>query len=134
MSPSRSIYTIIREFYELAEEGESSCKAALNSPIIDEILLSHENNPFELVVTEIFDTDCMLGVIYKMNLSYVGLTSCGLFPYHFDRVALPDTPSVSILLICLDLFISILILITCTLHMFLVYNFHIRWIIRRNEF
>lgn len=103
---------MIQEFYELAEQGEASCQAALNSPIIDEMLLSHEINPFDLVVTEIFDTDCMLGVIYKMNVSYVGLTSCGLFPYHFDRVALPDTPSVSIPSICL--FISNLILISCT--------------------
>lgn len=93
MPPSRSIYTIIQEFYELAELGELSCKAALNSSIIDDILRIHKNNPFDLVITEIFDTDCMLGVIHKMNTPYVGLTSCGLMPYHFDRVALPDTPS-----------------------------------------
>lgn len=88
---------MIQEFYELAAEGEMVCRAALNSSIIDDILHEHESNPFDLVVTEIFNTECMLGVIHKMNVPYVGLTSCGLMPYHFDRVATPDTPSVSIL-------------------------------------
>ncbi|XP_037024343.1 UDP-glycosyltransferase UGT5-like [Bradysia coprophila] len=91
--PSRSMYTLIHEFYELAAEGDLVCQAALNSSLIDDILRVHQNNPFDLVVTEIFNTECMLGVIHKMNVPYVGLTSCGLFPYHFDRVAMPDTPS-----------------------------------------
>ncbi|KAJ6645923.1 UDP-glycosyltransferase UGT5 [Pseudolycoriella hygida] len=91
--PSRSIYNIIQEFYELAAEGEMTCQAALSSSIIDDILETHRHNPFDLVVTEIFDTECVLGVIHKMNVPYVGLTSCGLMPYHFDRVAMPDTPS-----------------------------------------
>lgn len=89
------MYTIIQEFYELAAEGAMTCQAALNSSIIDHILRTHKSNPFDLVVTEIFATECMLGVIHKMNVPYVGLTSCGLMPYHFDRVAMPDTPSVS---------------------------------------
>lgn len=91
------MYSIIQEFYELAAEGEMVCRAALSSSIIiDDILHAHKSNPFDLVVTEIFNTECMLGVIHKMNVPYVGLTSCGLMPYHFDRVAMPDTPSVSI--------------------------------------
>lgn len=90
------MYTIVHEFYELAAEGELVCRAALNSSLIDDILQTHKNNPFDLVITEIFNTECMLGVIHKMNVPYVGLTSCGLMPYHFDRVAMPDTPSVRI--------------------------------------
>lgn len=81
----------------MAAEGELTCQAALSSSIIDDILQTHKENPFDLVVTEIFDTECMLGVIHKMNVTYIGLTSCGLMPYHFDRVATPDTPSVSII-------------------------------------
>jgi len=65
----------------------------LSSSIIDDLLQTHKSNPFDLVITEIFATECMLGVIHKMNVPYVGLASCGLFPYQFDRVALPDTPS-----------------------------------------
>lgn len=98
------MYTIIQEFYELAAEGDIVCRAALNSSLIDNILQVHKNNPFDLVITEIFNTECMLGVIHKMNVPYVGLTSCGLMPYHFDRVAMPDTPSVSILMYCTERF------------------------------
>lgn len=104
-----------------------TCQAALSSSIIDDILQTHENNPFDLVVTEIFATECMLGVIHKMNVPYVGLTSCGLMPYHFDRVAMPDTPSVSII----NYMIKMLRIPEFS---FAVHSIDIRWVFGRNEF
>lgn len=63
------------------------------SDSIDNILRLHKEQPFDLVITELFDSDCMLGVIYKMNVPYVGLSSCVMLPWLYDRIGLPDIPS-----------------------------------------
>ncbi|XP_055597965.1 UDP-glucosyltransferase 2-like [Uranotaenia lowii] len=81
------------EFYELADWGFSSCEAALGSPALDEVLKLHRSKPFELIVTEFFSTDCMLGLAHVMNVPFVGLSSCALMPWHYDRIGLPDSPA-----------------------------------------
>lgn len=53
----------------------------------------HRKQPFEVVVTELFNADCMLGTIYKLAIPYVSLSSCALMPWHYDRIGLPDVPS-----------------------------------------
>lgn len=44
-------------------------------------------------MTEFFVTDCVLGIAYKLDVPFVGLSSCALMPWHYDRVGLLDTPS-----------------------------------------
>lgn len=89
----RSYLTHFYEMFELAKWGKIACETAINSSVIDEILDLHSKDPFDLVITEFFDTDCMLGVIYKMNLPFIGLSSCALMPWFNDRIGTPDTPS-----------------------------------------
>lgn len=81
------------EFYELADWGFHTCSSALSSPGLDQVLSLHRTKPFDLIVTEFFSTDCMLGVSHVMRVPFVGLSSCALMPWHYDRVGLPDTPS-----------------------------------------
>ncbi|XP_063700442.1 UDP-glucosyltransferase 2-like [Culicoides brevitarsis] len=82
-----------RELFELAAWGNMACEGALNDPVIDLLLKMHEKAPFDLVITEFFETDCMLGVIWKMQVPFIGLSSCVLMPWHPDRIATPSTPS-----------------------------------------
>uniref|UniRef100_A0A336KDN1 CSON005611 protein n=1 Tax=Culicoides sonorensis TaxID=179676 RepID=A0A336KDN1_CULSO len=82
-----------REAFELAAWGKIACKEALASKVIDQILAIHQSDPFDIVITEFFDTDCHLGVIYKMGVPFIGLSSCALMPWHTDRIATPSTPS-----------------------------------------
>ncbi|XP_049281307.1 UDP-glucosyltransferase 2-like isoform X1 [Anopheles funestus] len=89
----RNFFDNFKEFYELVAWGMSSCEAALNSSAIDEILESHRKDPFDLVVMEFFATDCMAGINWLLQVPLVGLSSCALMPWHYDRVGLPDTPS-----------------------------------------
>jgi len=93
LDATRTLTTVYQEFFALQEWGFDSCKIVLSSPIIDQVLEMHKNTPFDLVVTENFNTDCMLGVIYKLNIPFIGLSSCALMPWHYDRVGMPDTPS-----------------------------------------
>lgn len=65
----------------------------LKAPALDKIEQVHNNKPFDLVITEFFDTDCMLGVIHKMQVPFIGMSSCALMPWHYSRVGIPDTPS-----------------------------------------
>lgn len=53
----------------------------------------HRSKPFDLIVTEFFATDCILGVSHVMQVPFVGLSSCALMPWHYDRVGQPDSPS-----------------------------------------
>lgn len=92
-TPSRSLYAVYNEFFELYKWGEMSCEDAFKSPHLDTILESHHQKPFDLALTEVFDTDCTLGIIHNMSVPHIGLSSCILFPWHFDRVNLPDIPS-----------------------------------------
>ena len=92
-TPSRSLYYLIDEYVALFQWADETCRDALNSPHVDKILQIHASQPFDLVVTEMFDTDCSLGIIHQLNVPYVGLSSCALFPWYYDRVNLPDIPS-----------------------------------------
>ncbi|XP_035916501.1 UDP-glucosyltransferase 2-like isoform X2 [Anopheles stephensi] len=89
----RTFVDNFKEFYELAAWGVSSCTAALNSSAIDEVLETHHKAPFDVVVMEFFATDCMAGITWMLQVPLVGLSSCALMPWHYDRVGLPDTPS-----------------------------------------
>lgn len=60
---------------------------------MDQVLALHRSKPYDLIVTEFFSTDCLLGVSHVMKVPFVGLSSCALMPWHYDRVGLPDYPS-----------------------------------------
>jgi glucuronosyltransferase len=81
------------DFYLLMTWGHMTCEKAFESPVMDQILDLHEKEPFDLVVLEFFNTDCMLGLTHKLNVPFIGLSSCALSPWHYDRFGLPDTPS-----------------------------------------
>lgn len=93
MYPSRSFWSIYKEYVELYEMGQWSCIDSFKSLHIDTILQIHAREPFDLAVVEMFDTDCILGLVHKLDIPYVGLSSCAMFPWYFDRVNTPDLPS-----------------------------------------
>lgn len=86
-------WTYFREMFELVAWGNVACEGALGDTVIDRVLEIHKRDPFDLVITEFFETDCMLGVIYNMQVPFIGLSSCALMPWHTDRIGAPSTPS-----------------------------------------
>lgn len=71
--------------------GKASCENALNSTHIRNIL--NTNQKYDIVLMEYFNTDCLLGVPYKLNVPVIGLSSCALMPYHYERIGNPINPS-----------------------------------------
>lgn len=73
--------------------GESACRVALNSPFIEEIFQMHKENPFDVVLVELFDTDCALGIVHLLNIPHIGVSSCAIIPWYLERSNIPDYPS-----------------------------------------
>lgn len=48
--------------------------------------------PFDLIIVEQFNTDCMLGIAHKLKAPVIGLSSCNIMPWHFPRIGLPYEP------------------------------------------
>lgn len=78
------------ELYGIAEMEREN---ALKSPQIDRILEAHREQPFDLVLYEQFITDFYLGLVYKLNVPFIGFSSCALPPYFYDVINQPDLPS-----------------------------------------
>lgn len=90
----RSFKNYILELKYLSDEGRNECKALLDSNVYEKLFEITKKKPFDILLTEYFNTECALGVAYKLNItSYVGFSSCALMPYHYDRIGIPDTPS-----------------------------------------
>lgn len=75
----------------LAYWGYVNCENTLNFPAMKRLVASDEK--FDLVVTEIFNTDCLLGYIYKLQTPFIAISSSVLMPWAHARFGNPDNPS-----------------------------------------
>lgn len=64
-----------------------SCEVTLNSKAIAEVL--HMKRKFDVVIVQQFNTDCMLGVAWKLNAPVIGFSSTYIMPYHYERLGTP---------------------------------------------
>lgn len=81
------------ELLELYDLAELERDFALNSPQIDRILDVHHKQPFDIVLVEQFITEFYLGLIHKLNVPFIGFSTCALPPQYYDPINLPDLPS-----------------------------------------
>lgn len=79
------------DFFIIYEWGVEACELALNSSAIQNLL--NRKPKFDVMLVEQFNSDCMMGVAWKLNAPVIGLSSCILLPWHYDRVANPLIPS-----------------------------------------
>lgn len=62
------------------EWGRDSCEHLLASEHIDALFDLGRDRKFDVLITEYFDSDCSLGLAYKLNITlYIGMV-CKLFP------------------------------------------------------
>lgn len=71
--------------------GAQSCETALNSTAIKKVLKSKQR--YDIIIMEQFNTDCMTALAYKLQVPFIGLSSCALMPWHYDRMGTPHIPS-----------------------------------------
>lgn len=67
--------------------GSRSCEITLNSAAIDEILRTKEK--FDVVIVEQFNSDCMIGIAWKLGAPFIGLSSTEIISYYYDRLGIP---------------------------------------------
>ncbi|XP_031623771.1 UDP-glucuronosyltransferase 2C1-like [Contarinia nasturtii] len=89
----RSLFTMHAEMKELYNLAEIERELALKSPRIDQILAMHRNQPFDIVLVEQFISDVFLGLIYKLNVPFIGFSTCALPSYYYDQINLPHFPA-----------------------------------------
>lgn len=75
----------------VSEWAVDACRIALNSTAIKTVLA--RQNDFDLIVMEQFNSDCMMGIAWKLQVPVVALSSCSLIPWHFERFGNPQLPS-----------------------------------------
>lgn len=69
-----------------------TCDFMLNSTALKNVLNKGRREPFDLVIVEQFNTDCMLGIAHKLKAPVIGLSSCNIMPWHFTQHGLPYEP------------------------------------------
>lgn len=62
-----------------------STKAALD--------LLHSSKKYDLIITEVFNTDCFLGFVYKFKVPYIAVSAAHIIPTAAERFGIPDNPS-----------------------------------------
>lgn len=87
----RSSYQHFLEFFLLHQWGIEACELALNSRVLRDIFI--ENNKYDVILLEQFNSDCMMAVAWKIKAPVIGLSSCVLMPWHYDRLGNPLNPS-----------------------------------------
>ncbi|XP_067012645.2 UDP-glycosyltransferase UGT5 [Anabrus simplex] len=76
---------------KLSQIGVASCELVLSHPNAQRLI--HSKEKFDLIITELFNTDCFLGFVHKFQAPHVALSSCVLMPWSNHRFANPDNPS-----------------------------------------
>lgn len=87
----RSLKNPILNVMVLAKYGVHTCETLLNEPSIKELMKSDEK--FDVVVNDIFHTDCFLPFAYKFKAISIGVSTSVLMPWANDRLGNPDNPS-----------------------------------------
>ncbi|KAL7043666.1 hypothetical protein ACKWTF_001618 [Chironomus riparius] len=80
------------EFFMLKNFAQESCQLALNSSAIKNVFNQGRREPFDLIIVEMWNTDCMLGVAEKLKAPIIALSSCNIMPWHTTKLGLPYEP------------------------------------------
>uniref|UniRef100_A0A1B6C0W4 Glucuronosyltransferase n=1 Tax=Clastoptera arizonana TaxID=38151 RepID=A0A1B6C0W4_9HEMI len=65
----------------------------LDNLVLEQLLQKLNNHKFDLVMTEIFNTDLFLGFAYKYKANIISLSSCPVVPWGTQRFGIPDNPA-----------------------------------------
>jgi glucuronosyltransferase len=73
----------------LSYMAELHCESILQLAKVQELV----NEKFDLVITELFNTDCFMGLIHILRTPFIYFSSSVLMPWANDRFGNPDNPS-----------------------------------------
>ncbi|XP_067012390.2 UDP-glycosyltransferase UGT5 [Anabrus simplex] len=79
------------DMFEFAVEGPQDCRTTLSHENVQQLIKSDQK--FDLIITEVFNTDCYLGFVHKFKCPFISFSSHGLMPWASERFANPQDPS-----------------------------------------
>ncbi|XP_068906139.1 UDP-glucosyltransferase 2-like isoform X2 [Tenebrio molitor] len=71
--------------------GVEACSLTLQTPALQDLKKSKKK--YDLVITEIFGSDCMLGFGHFFDVPTISLVTSTLLPWAAERIGNPDNPS-----------------------------------------
>lgn len=75
----------------LVKSGTENCEVMLANKQVQKLI--KDKPKFDVVVLEMFNSDCALGVAYKLQAPVIATTSHVLMPYHYKRFGIPYNPA-----------------------------------------
>jgi glucuronosyltransferase len=81
----------IQTAFLLSAWSTEACDKSFEHPDVQKLIKSDEK--FDLLITEMFNTDCFLAFAYKYKIPIIGFSSCVFMPWTPDRVGNPDNPA-----------------------------------------
>lgn len=89
---NRPWYKNIQDYFLFIHNfGIDTCETTLNSTVIKDVL--NTKNSYDVVLMEHFNNDCMMAVAWILKAPVIGLSSCAMMPWHYDRLESPLIPS-----------------------------------------
>lgn len=82
------VYTTFKFVFGL---GVAGCETTLSHPPV--LKLINSNEKFDLVITELFNTDCYVGFAHKFQVPFISISTTSYLPWGHERFANPDNPS-----------------------------------------
>jgi glucuronosyltransferase len=73
----------------LSYMADIHCKSIMPLAQVQQLV----NHKFDLIITELFNTDCFLGLVHVLNAPFIYFSSSILMPWANDRIGNPDNPS-----------------------------------------
>jgi glucuronosyltransferase len=67
------------------------CRTVLEHPKVQQLINSDEK--FDLIITEIFGPDCLLGLSHRFNAPIISMISSASLPWANDRIGNPNHPA-----------------------------------------
>lgn len=74
MFKGQNTFNHFLEFFMLSKYAKETCEITLNSSAIKNVFNQGRREPFDLIIVELWNTDCMLGVAEKLKAPIIGLS------------------------------------------------------------
>lgn len=86
-----SFWTPIALIPFLFERGTFNCKNMLKNKKVQDLWKTKEK--YDVILYEMFNSDCALGLAHQFNAPTIAVTSCALLPMQYERFGIPYNPS-----------------------------------------
>uniref|UniRef100_A0A8D9BS66 UDP-glucuronosyltransferase n=2 Tax=Cacopsylla melanoneura TaxID=428564 RepID=A0A8D9BS66_9HEMI len=86
-----SFHNPVSDFFFIHQMGEDTCNSVMSTKAALDLL--HSNKKYDLIITEVFNTDCFLGFVHKFKAPFIAVSAAHIIPMAAERFGIPDNPS-----------------------------------------